>query len=105
MRRGEMSPHLNETWSRIGVVRIVGLRLYRVVVPLKRVVKHASFERSSSENLVVRVELDDGSIGYGEGVPRSYVTGETVDTAFELLSAHDWAARIGQPGDFREVVR
>jgi L-Ala-D/L-Glu epimerase len=86
-------------------VRIVGLRLYRVAVPLKRVVKHASFERSVSENLVVRVTLADGTTGYGEGVPRSYVTGETVETAFELLSAHDWSALIRSPGDFREVVR
>ena len=86
-------------------MRIVGLRLHRVVVPLKKVVKHASFERSASENLVVRVELADGSVGLGEGVPRPYVTGETVDTAFVLLSAHDWAAQIGQPGDFPEVVR
>ena len=85
-------------------MRIVGLRLYRVAVPLKKVVKHASFERSVSENLVARVELDDGTFGYGEGVPRPYVTGETVDTAFQLLSAHDWAAQIGCPGDFREVV-
>ncbi len=83
---------------------IVGLRIYRVAVPLRKVVKHASFERSVSENLVVRVELSDGAVGYGEGVPRSYVTGETVETAFDLLSAHDWAARIGRPGDFREVV-
>lgn len=86
-------------------MRIVGLRLHRLAVPLKKVVKHASFERSESENLVVRVELADGSVGYGEGVPRPYVTGETVDTAFALLSAHDWAARIGLPGDFAEVVR
>ncbi len=83
---------------------IIGLRLYRVAVPLRKVVKHASFERSVSENLVVRVELDDGTVGYGEGVPRPYVTGETVETTFDLLSAHDWAARIGRPGDFREVV-
>ncbi len=76
-----------------------------MAVPLKKVVKHASFERSSSENLVVRVELDDGSVGYGEGVPRSYVTGETVETAFELLGSHDWPARIGGPIDFRDVVR
>jgi L-Ala-D/L-Glu epimerase len=86
-------------------VRIVGLRLYRVAVHLKKVVKHASFERSVSENLVVRVKLADGTVGYGEGVPRPYVTGETVETAFELLSAHDWSARIGSPDDFREVVR
>jgi L-Ala-D/L-Glu epimerase len=86
-------------------MRIVGLRLYWVAVPLKKVVKHASFERSVSENLVVRVELDDGTVGYGEGVPRPYVTGETVETAFELLSKRDWAGRIGQPGDFDQVVR
>jgi L-Ala-D/L-Glu epimerase len=83
---------------------IIGLRLCRVAVPLRKVVKHASFERSVSENLVARVELDDGSVGYGEGVPRPYVTGETVETAVELLSAHDWAAQIGRPGDFGEVV-
>jgi muconate cycloisomerase len=85
-------------------MRIVGLKLHRAAVPLKKVVKHASFERSVSENLVARVELDDGTVGYGEGVPRPYVTGETVETAFELLAAHDWSARIGRPGDFREVV-
>jgi muconate cycloisomerase len=68
-------------------------------------VKHASFERSTSENLVVRVELADGTIGYGEGVPRPYVTGETVESAFDVLSAHDWAAPIGRPGDLPEVVR
>lgn len=84
---------------------IVGLRLYRAAVPLKKVIKHASFERSVSENLVARVELSDGSIGYGEGVPRSYVTGETVETAFEMLSAHDWPAAIGRPADFADVVR
>lgn len=87
------------------MVSLVGLKLYRVAVPLKKVVKHASFERSVSENLVVRAELSDGAVGYGEGVPRSYVTGETVDTAFALLSAHDWAAQLGSPSDFPEVVR
>ncbi len=87
------------------MVRIVGLTLHRVAVPLKKVVKHASFSRSESENLVVRVELDDGTVGHGEGVPRPYVTGESVDTAFALLGAHDWAARIGSPADFADVVR
>src|SRR5262245_25596294 len=87
------------------MMRIVALKLFRAAVPLKKVVKHASFERSVSENLVVRVELSDGTIGYGEGVPRPYVTGETVDTAFGLISSHDWAAQIGAPADFEEVIR
>ena len=61
---------------------IFSLKLFKVAVPLKKVVRHASFERSVSENLVVRVTLSDGVVGYGEGVPRSYVTGETLETAF-----------------------
>src|SRR5262249_50169783 len=85
-------------------MRIASLKLFRVAVPLKKVVRHASFERSGSENLVVRVELADGREGYGEGVPRPYVTGETVASTFDVLAAHDWARRIGQPADFRQVV-
>ncbi len=49
---------------------ISSLKLFKVAVPLKKVVRHASFERSVSENLVVRVTLSDGVTGYGEGVPR-----------------------------------
>ena len=70
---------------------ISSLKLFKVAVPLKKVVRHASFERSVSENLVVRVTLADGMIGYGEGVPRSYVTGETLESAFAALESHDWA--------------
>ncbi|HZW33424.1 MAG TPA: dipeptide epimerase [Isosphaeraceae bacterium] len=84
---------------------IAALKLFRVAVPLKKVVRHASFERSGSENLVVRVELAGGQVGYGEGVPRPYVTGETIESTFGVLAAHDWARRIGRPADFREVVQ
>ena len=42
---------------------------------------HALAARDSSTNVVTRVVLDDGTVGYGEGVPREYVTGETVDCA------------------------
>lgn len=83
---------------------ISSLKLFRVAVPLKKVVRHASFERSVSENLVARVTLDDGTIGYGEGVPRPYVTGETIDSAFATLEAHDWARLVGRPADYRQLV-
>ena len=83
---------------------ISSLKLFKVAVPLKKVVRHASFERSVSENLVVRVTLSDGVIGYGEGVPRSYVTGETLETAFAALESQDWARIIGRPSSFAEVV-
>ena len=45
---------------------ISSLKLFKVAVPLKKVVKHASFERSVSENLVVRVTL----VGRDHGLRR-----------------------------------
>ena len=83
---------------------ISSLKLFKIAVPLKRVIKHASFERSESENLVARVTLSDGIVGYGEGVPRPYVTGETLDSAFTALEAHDWSAIMGRPSSFGQVV-
>ncbi len=83
---------------------ISSLDLFKVAVPLKKVIKHASFERSVSENLVVRVRLSDGIVGYGEGVPRPYVTGETLETAFAALEAHDWSMIMGRPSSFAQVV-
>ncbi len=81
------------------------MTLLKIAVPLKKVVKHASFERSVSENLIVRIELANGITGYGEGVPRSYVTGETIESAFAALERPDLAAAIGRPASFAEVVR
>ena len=74
------------------------LTLYKIAVPLKRVVRHASFARTESENLIVRVTLSDGTTGYGEGVPRSYVTGETIDSTFAISGqATGHAKSAGRP--------
>ena len=83
---------------------ISSLKLYKITVPLKHVVRHASFERNESENLIVRVTLSDGTTGFGEGVPRPYVTGETVDSTFNDLGAGDWAREIGRPANFAQIV-
>ena len=80
------------------------IELFHVAVPLKKRIRHASHERSSSDNLVVRATLCDGCVGYGEGVPRDYVTGETIESTFRTLSAHDWARLIGQPRDYPDLV-
>jgi muconate cycloisomerase len=88
-----------------GSARIRRITLFRVAVPLKKEIKHASHSRTDSENLIVRVELSGGEVGHGEGVPRPYVTGETVDSAFAMLRPHDWPSMVGQPRDFAELVR
>ncbi len=80
------------------------LKLFHVALPLKKAIRHASHERATSDSLVARVDLDDGSVGFGEGVPRSYVTGETIETATAALEDFDAAAFLGRLGDFASVV-
>lgn len=81
------------------------LDLIHVAVPLKKAIKHASHERRASDNLIVRATLADGTAGFGEGVPRPYVTGETIESTFATLAACDAARHLGDPRDYAEVVR
>lgn len=83
---------------------VTRLDLFHVALPLRKKIRHASHERAASDSLVARVTLGDGSVGFGEGVPREYVTGETIATAFEALSALDVAAQVGDPRDFAAAV-
>ena len=68
-------------------MRVVELTSHLITLPLKREIKHASHARQDSTNIVVRCRLEDGTLGYGEGVPRSYVTGETPEGAMEQIAA------------------
>lgn len=79
--------------------------LYHVLVPLRKPIRHASFERDHSDNFVVRVTLGDGTVGYGEGVPRDYVTGETIESCFASLANFDLPRALGGPADVGAVAR
>lgn len=81
------------------------IELLHVDVPLKKRIRHASHERTTSDNLIVKLTLDDGTVGYGEGVPRPYVTGETIVSTFETLASLDLARHFGRPREYAEVVR
>src|SRR5258708_6258327 len=85
-------------------MKIVELTAFVVRIPLKKAVKHASHTRTETENIVVRCTLDDGTVGYGEGVPREYVTGETADTAIELLKKSDLSSQLEPCVDFKKAV-
>lgn len=86
-------------------MRVVELEARQVRIPLKRKVTHASHVRTETDNVIVRCVLSDGSIGYGEGVPRDYVTGETIDQALALLARSDLAKQLDSDcEDFRAAV-
>ncbi|MCG3178115.1 MAG: L-Ala-D/L-Glu epimerase [Phycisphaerae bacterium] len=57
------------------------LTVHRISLPMRVKFRHAAAERSLTENLVVEAELGNGAVGYGESVPRPYVSGETLDSA------------------------
>ncbi|HEU4342241.1 MAG TPA: enolase C-terminal domain-like protein [Candidatus Binatia bacterium] len=59
--------------------------IFAVDLPFRRVFKHAAAERNSSSSLFVKCATDDGHVGYGECLPREYVTGESRNEAFKLL--------------------
>jgi L-alanine-DL-glutamate epimerase-like enolase superfamily enzyme len=72
-------------------VQITALVARRILLPLKIKVEHASYVRKESENVVVECRLSDETVGYGEGVPREYVTGESCSKSLEILRSAEWS--------------
>ncbi|MBI3411748.1 MAG: dipeptide epimerase [Planctomycetes bacterium] len=85
-------------------MRVVELTACPVRIPLKKPIRHASHTRSETDNIVVRCVLADGAIGFGEGVPREYVTGETIESGLELLRRSDLPGQLEDCGDFAAAV-
>lgn len=66
--------------------------LYQLELPLAQPFSHSAKRRTVTDTVIVRVESDHGVVGYGEGLPRPYVTGETVSTAMACLQSQIWPA-------------
>ena len=67
------------------------LTAFEVPVALRSEVRHASHTRTENSTLLVRCVMNDGSVGWGEGLPRAYVTGETIETAWQHLTRTNFA--------------
>lgn len=76
-------------------MRIADLTVYAVRIPFKKKITHASHSRSETDSLVVRCRLTDGTEGWGEGLPRPYVTGENLDQAWDVIRATDLVRQLG----------
>jgi len=85
-------------------MRIKAFKIHHVRLPLRHPFAHAAKVRTDTENIIVGATLSDGTEGYGEGVPRLYVTGETAQSAFEALAFGDYGALGRDFGSFEEVV-
>jgi len=67
-------------------MQIHRLTAFHVPIALRKPVRHASFTRTDNDTLLIRCVLRDGSVGWGEALPRTYVTGESIDTAWHQLA-------------------
>ena len=68
-----------------GQVRIVSSEILAVDLPFRRTFGHSAASRNASDSLFLKCATEDGSVGFGECLPRVYVTGESRDGAYSLL--------------------
>jgi muconate cycloisomerase len=71
-------------------MKLVAATLYALRIPFVESFRHSATERRWSDSVVVRVRDEAGTEGFGEGAPRPYVTGETVETMLDHLAGELW---------------
>lgn len=84
--------------------KITRLEVHAVDLPFRLNFKHAASSRKTSSSLFLKCTLDTGETGWGEALPRPYVTGETRDGACALLAERVLPRLVGRTFDgFAEV--
>jgi len=73
-------------------MRLHSATLYALNIPFSRSIAHSAKVRTSCDSVIVRVESESGAVGYGEGTPRPYVSGETVTSVLTTLGSELWPA-------------
>ncbi len=64
------------------------LELARIDIPFRIRFAHASADRDRTESVLVAATTAAGTAGYGEGCPRSYVTGEDLASVRGFFAEH-----------------
>lgn len=68
-------------------MKITRIDTKSLAIPLKTTFKHASAERCVTETILVMAYSKD-IVGYGEGCPRSYVTGENIESCINFIKSY-----------------
>lgn len=66
-------------------MKLMTIRIYQLCIPFTQAFRHARCLRHASDAVIVRVEDREGVRGYGEGLPRPYVTGEHVSSMIGFI--------------------
>lgn len=78
-------------------MRIRKLTCFALNIPFVEEFRHSAKSRTFSDSIVVKLESEDGTAGFGEAVPRPYVTGESVDGSLGALAGRFWKRLRGAP--------
>jgi len=79
--------------------------VFPLSIPLRGRVAHAASQRDHADPVVVAVELTNGIVGYGETLPRPYVTQEAVESVVHGIQAMFIPVLIGfHPQSFPEAL-
>ena len=87
-------------------MRIERLDVFTFPMPFKTVIRHASASRRRMANLIVVAHAQHGQTGYGEGCPREYVTGETMESGSRFIAQHadSLIAEVGDAHSLRAWI-
>ncbi|MFZ7946166.1 mandelate racemase/muconate lactonizing enzyme family protein [Neobacillus sp. 19] len=77
-------------------MKITAIHLYAIHLPLKDpfVISYHTYQYMPA--VMVKIETDEGIIGYGEAVPDEHVTGETWEGVFHILKNTIGPVMLGQ---------
>jgi len=64
------------------------IELRKLEIPFRVSFKHTSAERTSTEAVIAVAQSESSMSGYGEGCPRSYVTGESIESCMDFITTH-----------------
>lgn len=85
-------------------VQVLGFELHPIRIPFKAAFKHARHERTRTDAVIVELRSSDGLSGFGEALPRDYVTGETIESVLGRDGPAIGARFVGRRFTRREDV-
>lgn len=68
-------------------MKIKSIKIYKLVIPLKIQFAQANSKSNSSCSIIVNLQTQRGTNGFGESCPRKYVTGESPEGVVSALNA------------------
>jgi len=87
------------------MTRIRAFELFAVDLPLRQPFEHAAASRVASDSIFLKCITESGTVGFGESLPRDYVTGETREQAFLLLKEQVLPHLVGMAFQSVDAVR